>query len=152
LIGSDIRAMPGVAVAADFRALPYADATFDVVVLDPPYVHTGPGHHYLDHRYGNTATTPTHSHKDIVALYAAGMAEAHGVLKRGGILMVKTMDEIESGKQHRTHIEIKDIAAQLHFKDRDFMLLVPPPIKTRRWRVQHHAHKSHSYLWIFERQ
>jgi hypothetical protein len=136
LIGSDIRRLPNIAVVADLRALPFAADSFDTVVLDPPYVHTGPGHHYLDHRYGNTATTPVHSHADIVALYAAGMREARHVLKIGGILMVKCADEIESGRQRWTHIEIHAIAREQGYRDRDLLVLVPPPIKTKRWRVQ----------------
>jgi hypothetical protein len=152
LVGSDIQVMPGVGVVADFRRLPFADGTFDVVTLDPPYRHTGPGHDYLDHRYGGSSTTPTHTHKDIVALYAAGIAEGKRVLRRRGVLMVKVMDEIESGRQRRTEIEVWTIATGMGLVDLDKLVLVPPPIKTRRWSRQVHAHKAHSCLWVFERR
>jgi hypothetical protein len=151
LIGSDKRIMPGVSLVADIRqGLPYADSSFDVFVLDPPYVHTGPNGHYLDHRYGGAATTANHSHADIIDLYRKGMVEARRVLRRGGTLWVKTQDEIESGRQRRSLIEVYNIAVELGFKDRDLFLLVPPPIKTKRWRKQYHARKTHSYLWVFE--
>jgi hypothetical protein len=40
----------------DFRDTPYRDATFDIAVLDPPYIHS-PGEHQTDSRYQNAATT-----------------------------------------------------------------------------------------------
>ncbi len=40
LLPSDINPEAGVTVA-DFRTLPYAPESIDVVVLDPPYVHGG---------------------------------------------------------------------------------------------------------------
>jgi hypothetical protein len=153
LIGSDKRIMPGISLVADIRqGLPYADSSIDVFVLDPPYVHTGPNGHYLDHRYGGAATTANHSHADILDLYGKGMVEARRVLRRGGYLWVKTQDEIESGRQQWTHIEIYEIAKELGFKRRDLFVLVPRPIKTKRWRKQHHARKTHSYLWVFEQR
>src|SRR5215831_5546749 len=58
VIGSDIRAPrevgAGVALQSDFRQLPYADASIDVVVLDPPYQHCG--HYFNSHRYGVALT------------------------------------------------------------------------------------------------
>jgi hypothetical protein len=152
VIGSDLRSTPGVRVVADFRHLPYANASIDVETLDPPYVHTGPNGHYLDDRYGGAATTANFSHAQIIELYRDGMREARRVLRRGGKLWVKVGDEIQSGRQQRTHIEIYMIAMQLGFKDRDLFVLVPSPIKTKRWRTQHHARKAHSYLWVFEQR
>jgi N6-adenosine-specific RNA methylase IME4 len=153
VIGSDLREMPGASLVADCRRLPYADASIDVETLDLPYVHTGPNGHYLDDRYGGAATTPNFSHAQIIELYRDGMLEARRVLRPGGQLWVKTQDEIESGRQRRSHIEIYNIAMQLGFKDLDlFVLFQSSPIKTDRWRTQHHARKTHSYLWIFEQR
>jgi hypothetical protein len=96
-------------------------------------------------------TTSGFSHRDIIELYRQGMSEAVRVLRADGQLWVKTMDEIESGRQRRSHIEIHTIAGELGLRDRDLFVLTPPPIKTARWRRQHHAHKAHSFLWIFDR-
>jgi hypothetical protein len=74
------------------------------------------------------------------------------VLKRGGQLWVKCQDEIESGRQCRSQIEIHAIAKTLQLGDVDLVLLVPPPMKHRRWQRQQHARKTHSYLWVFERR
>jgi hypothetical protein len=41
-------------LVADFRQLPYADDSLDVVVLDPPYMHYG--HYINDCKYGNSVS------------------------------------------------------------------------------------------------
>jgi hypothetical protein len=153
LIGSDIRPMPGSSLVADFRHLPYADRSIDVAAFDPPYVHTGPNGFWSDEWYGNHITA-SHSHADIMQLYRQGMTEALRILKPGGTLWVKCKDEIESGQQRRSHIEIYQIATEeLGMRDRDKFVLVPPASSpARRWHRQQHAHKNHSYLWVFERR
>ena len=97
LIASDIRPLPGIAVQADFQALPYRDAAFDGLVLDPPYVHH-PATHHTTERY-NSGTTDGMDHDGILNLYRAGIAEAARVLKPDGILLIKCKDEVESGQQ-----------------------------------------------------
>jgi hypothetical protein len=83
----------------DFRCLPYAPGSLDVVVCDPPYIHN-PGIHRYDHQYQNSLTTGGMSHDDLLGLYQAGMQEAQRVLKPlGSQLWVKCKDEVSSGKQ-----------------------------------------------------
>lgn len=154
LVGSDIA--PHVAVGdvllADFRALPDADGSADVVVLDPPYIHN-PGKHQTDSRYNNAATTGGMSHNDIRALYGDGMAEAMRVLKPGGRLLVKGKDEIESGRQCWSHAELREDAEVLGFYSKDFFILVPTSrTSMNRWSTQKHARKVHSFLWVFEKK
>jgi hypothetical protein len=147
LIGSDIRDQAGVTLRADFRQLPYADASVSVVVLDPPYTHCG---HYLNnHRYGS-ALTDHLRHREIIDLYRAGMVEARRVLTPGGTLWVKCQDE-NDGKQNWTHCTLMDIAVQLGLRSQDLFVLAPRPAPTRRWQRQKHARKAHSYLWVFRK-
>ena len=49
----------------DLRNLPYKDNYFDVMVLDPPYMHT-PGKPRVDERYKNSLTTKKMYHTDIM--------------------------------------------------------------------------------------
>jgi hypothetical protein len=133
----------------DFRALPYADQSVDVVVLDPPYVHN-PGRHMTDGRYNNAATTGGMYHEDIVNLYRAGMVEAKRVLRQQGQLWVKCKDEVESSRQCWSHMEIHDIALELGYSAKDLFVLVPTSRTSfKRWSEQLHARKSHSFLWVF---
>jgi hypothetical protein len=100
----------------DFRQLPEADASVDVVVFDPPYIPQGgrdtstlpsSGAHqagdgnvrarggFLE-RYGLVDAPRTVTELD--ELMAGGMKEAARVLGRGGRLMVKCMDYVSSGR------------------------------------------------------
>jgi len=148
--GSDLMTVPE--RPYDFRSLPYLPESFDIVVLDPPYIHS-PGNHVTDSRYQNAATTKGMLHKDIRQLYIDGMREAARVAKSdGGQVWVKCKDQVQSGMQRWAHVEMLHDALSLGLIGRDLFVLIP---KSRtpggRWNVQHHARKVHSYLWVFER-
>lgn len=146
------RALRTIPLCADFRCLPYADACFDIVVLDPPYIHN-PGKHITDARYNNAATSKGMNHRDIMLkLYYPGMKEAARILKPGGQLWVKGKDEIESSLQRWSHRELYDLARSLgYFKAKDYAVLHTEPPRSERWDKQFHLRKNHSVLWIFER-
>lgn len=148
LLKSDIVTIPD--AAYDFRSLPYDDCTIDHVVLDPPYMHT-PGKPMVEERYQNAATTSKMYHADIIGLYTQGMLEARRVLNKGGHLWVKCQDEVQSGKQCWSHVELFNIATQAGFYGKDLFVLMSnnqPPIQ----HAQKHARKNHSYLWILEKR
>jgi hypothetical protein len=136
----------------DFRRLPYGDGSIDVVVLDPPYAHN-PGMHMTDKRYNNRATSRGMYHRDIIEeFYHKGIIEAARVLKVAGQLWIKCKDEVESGVQRWSHIEIYSLALSEGFFARDLFILVPTSkTSARRWTKQYHARKNHSYLWIMEK-
>jgi hypothetical protein len=133
----------------DFRKLPYGANSIDVVVLDPAYIHNT-GTHLMDDLYQNGATTPNATHADIIKLYRKGMIEAFRVLKAGGQMWIKIKDEIESGKQCFSHLEICDIAKIIGMSRKDMFVLVTSP-PANRWGAQIHARKNHSFLLIFEK-
>ena len=145
---SDLRTCP--TAKYDFRRLPYKSEMFHIVVFDPPYIHN-PGRLYCEGNYRNSETTGGLNHVGIMRLYGEGMKEGHRILKPGGLLLVKCMDEIESGRQRWTHIEIREIARRLNMVAQDLFILIrqhPPLIQ---WR-QKHARKNHSYMWVFEKR
>lgn len=149
LLATDIDPSRGVTVA-DFRQLPYADDSIDIVVLDPPYVHN-PGNHMTDTRYNNAATTKGMYHHDIMDLYEEGIKEARRVLRHTGQLWVKCKDEVEGGRQRWSHIELLCTAERYGFYGRDLFVLVPASgTAAGRWKRQLHARKNHSYLWVFD--
>ena len=135
----------------DFRRLPYRSETFDVHVFDPPYMHHPPARRYLDADYKNHETTKGFSHDDIIQLYRDGMAEGQRILKTGGLMLVKCKDEMEGGRQRRSHIEIHNIAvSNLGMKDQDLFIVTPKSLLVR-FRHIDHARKNHSYLWVFRK-
>lgn len=113
---SDINPQEPYVHKADFRKLPHAGGSMNVVVFDPPYMHGGATvKRSLSKCYGNK-TTKYASHEKILLLYADGMKEARRILKPDGTLWVKCQDEIESGKQRWSHMEIFQLACARNWK------------------------------------
>ena len=148
---------PGV-LAADFAALPYRDGSMDVVVLDPPHVHSpgrrnGHGYAATTTRYNSAATIAGAYHGDIMRLYRAGMAEAFRVLNpEGGQCWIKAKDQVQREVQCWALHELHKAAIELGFAVRDLFILTGSTVPDR-WpgRVQRHARKTHSYLLVAER-
>ncbi len=129
----------------DCRSLPYPDAAFDALVLDPPYMHGGATvKESINACYRNANT----SHESVVALYLGGILEARRVLKRQGILVVKCQAEIESAKQRLTHVELLSILPLIGFRIEDEFVLHASALPAMRHAHQYHARKNHSYLLV----
>lgn len=150
----------------DCRALPYADASMDCVVLDPPYMEglfrrnvshlAGKGsfsafreHYSSGLAYEQSDGVPKY-HDAVLDLYFRAGVEAHRVLKKNGVLIVKTQDEVSANKQHLTHVEIINFYEKLGFYTKDLFVTVrsnKPNVSTIKKQV--HARKNHSYFLIF---
>jgi hypothetical protein len=154
---------PGV----DCRALPYDDASFDALVLDPPYMEgffraakgqrAGSGTHVTFQDYyahdGTHESGPGEPkwHDVVFELYRRAGLEARRVLRPGGKLLVKTQDEVSSNTQRLTHIEIVTAFEAMGFYTKDLFILVrtnKPGVS--RMKKQEHARKNHSYFLVFE--
>jgi len=153
VVANDIDPQRG-AFSYDFRELPEEWAgRFDAVVLDPPYQHVGGVESMkdsMDKRYKNKARGRRGyaGSKAVHQLYIEGMVEARRVLKSGGILATKTMDQVESGKQVWDHIILLNVAKALGFVDEDLFVLVSKMTPTMRHKYQLHARKNHSYFLV----
>lgn len=151
VFGSDVITVPK--RPHNFTDLPYRDATFDIAVLDPPYIHS-PGKHQTDARYQNAATTKGMLWGDLRReLFIPGMKEAMRIVRpEGGQVWVKCKDQVQSGMQRWCHVELCHDALALGLWPRDlFILMATSRTSDTRWSVQHHARKPHSFLWVFER-
>lgn len=136
----------------DLTELPYEPCSIDHIVLDPPYMHNA-GTPMVDGRYQNSTTTGGEYHADIMSrLYAGGIVEARRVLKNRGKLWVKCQDEVQSGKQQWSHIEIYLIATSLGFYAKDLFVLNATSTTPVQVKKQQHARRNHSYLWILEKR
>ena len=131
----------------DFRSLPYEAGSIDVLVLDPPYMHGGATiKASINDCYQNRNTT----HESIIRLYAGGILEAAHVLRKKGRIIVKTQDEIESGKQRHSHIEIIQMLEMFGFIILDTFILVQDHPPAMREPYQKSARKNHSYAIVGE--
>jgi hypothetical protein len=132
----------------DFRWLPEADEAFDVAVFDPPYKLNGTPDDDVDERYGvDEKATIAERH----SLIEAGIAECVRVLRPNGLLMVKCMDQVSSG---RANWQADDVTAWCGAEglvkiDR-FGVLRPRP-QPMEGRTQRHAHGQPSFLLVFRK-
>lgn len=84
----------------DFRDLPEADGSIDVIAYDPPYVSVGgratTGTPEFHHRFGLTHAPK--SPQEMQRMIDDGLDELARVLRPGGLVLVKCADYVSSGK------------------------------------------------------
>lgn len=174
LHASDIALKPGVTAplgatlksGVDCRDLPYADASLDCLVLDPPYMEgmyrrsvdhmAGSGTHAAFRRaYATAAATESGPkwHDAVIDLYERACREAARALRPGGVLIVKCQDEVSANKQRLTHVELITGVESLGLYCKDLFVLVRPNSPgVSRLKAQVHARKNHSYFLVFEKR
>jgi len=144
------------ATGTDCRDLPYADASLDCVVFDPPYMHTPGGTAHVGHQNfegyykNNQATSDKKYHDAVLDLYFSAAKEARRVLKFGGVYIVKCQDEVCANQQRLTHVELINELQSYGFVTEDLFVLVrtgKPGVS--RLINQVHARKNHSYFIVF---
>lgn len=97
VVGVDLKSTG--TVVADNRALPFADNTFDIGVLDPPYKR-GIGNSRYTERYGVAPCTEPR----VTKLYFAALPELLRVCRLG--IIVKVQDSSDGHSFHGRHIAI----------------------------------------------
>jgi tRNA G10 N-methylase Trm11 len=133
----------------DFRELPYDFQSVDVLILDPPYAHGG---QTMKASINDCYCNQNGNHESVVKLYEDGLREGVRVLRKGGLALVKCQDEIESGKQRFTHVEVMHLLESLGFEVVDLFVLVQLSQPTMRLKYQKSARKNHSYLLVGRRR
>lgn len=147
----------------DCRNLPYADASMDAVVLDPPYMEglfradgrelAGAGTYAAFRQtYSNGQATnegPKY-HEAVLDLYFKAGREAYRVLVPNGVLIVKCQDEVSANTQRLTHVEIINEFEKIGCYTKDLFVVVRPnKPAVSRMKQQNHARKNHSYFIVF---
>ncbi len=157
----------------DSRALPYPDESFDVVVFDPPYMHTPGGtahnaHQNYEEYYANntnldnnitrqiwkeTNGNPPKYHEAVLDLYFRSAKEAFRILRQDGVYIVKCQDEVCANKQRLTHIEITIEFETMGFRTEDIFVVVRKnrPGVSRLKSRQYHARKNPSYFMVYRK-
>lgn len=148
----------------DCRSLPYADASVDALVLDPPYMEglfrrktghmAGSGSHaafrdsYSDGRAAEPGTAAPKYHDAVLDLYLKAGTEALRVLRNYGIFIVKCQDEVSANSQHLTHVELINAWSQDFYCKDIFVVVRPNRPGVTRLLNQEHARKNHSYFLV----
>lgn len=150
IVGADIVPKEGVSLLQDARQPALRDGACDVVVLDPPF--------------GNGSTTPRtrmqsgyelHSlrtPKEITHWYWDAMDAAFALLRPKGLLIVKCMDIVDSGKQRWITMAVMLRAMDHEAIDRFTMVPRNQPTLRHPDRPQQHARKWGSTFWVFRRK
>lgn len=145
----------------DCRDLPYADASLDCIVLDPPYAEgfyetankPSDDDYWIKDRYGGTTGEQSATYHDaVLEMYAAAGKEAHRVLRKDGVLIAKMQDEVSRNEQRLTHIEVTNLYEKMGFHTKDLFVVVRPDTPTvGRMYEQRRARKNHSYFLVYEK-
>jgi hypothetical protein len=100
--------------AWDFTDLPIRDASVDVVAFDPPYklngTPTAAADSDVDAAYGVTAYESIDARMKLIL---AGVAEARRVVRPGGLVLVKVMDQVAAKRLHWQTFEVYRYALPL---------------------------------------
>ena len=140
-------------VQADSTDLPLGDESISSLVFDPPFLtyvraaRGGNGNMVMAKRFAGYWR-----YDELESHYIGTINEAHRVLKKKGIMVIKCQDIIHNHKMHCTHVNVINWAAGM-FRLKDLFVL---PAKHRmpspnRKGVQKHARVFHSYFLVLER-
>lgn len=136
----------------DLRALPVADASVDVFVLDPPYRPTHGSKTFTSNGLAQAYQLGEESLdtiNDVLNLYRGGITEAWRTLRPGGRVMVKCQD-LSFG--HRLHMATLDVLRELIGMGFDmadqFILANASQLASPTWVEQERARRAHSVLWV----
>lgn len=132
----------------DFTALPYADASYDALVIDPPYMNGGADpQQSLNDCYKNPGAN---SYEAVYRLYIRGILEAHRVLRKGAVLIVKCQPCVADHVQKPIHSHLIAGLPPMGFRfDDEFVLHADAQPLMRHGSTQQHARKNHSYFLVF---
>lgn len=152
--GMDIDPANNPTVVGDNRDMPFEDASFDVVVYDPPHIPNQGQDRSKDFnvRFGLVLKSSKEQGYDLGFLYPPFVAEAYRVLRAEGILLCKIADYVHGHRYHWAHIDLIQAAKKVGFTACDCILKVRQgPIIDPRWKKAHHARRQHC-LWIIFRK
>ena len=139
-------------IKASSVSLPLEDNSVNNIMFDPPFLtyvkqgREGNGSMIMSNRYSGYW-----AYDELVDHYQKTMAEAHRVLKKNGVFVIKCQDIIHNHKMHCTHANVISWASPLKFRLKDMFILTAKhrlPAPNRKGQ-QKHARIFHSYFLVF---
>lgn len=136
---------------ADFGALPFEDATWDVVVFDPPHQTDG-GKDALGGKWATDYGTDAADMRgpNIEPIFAPFLLEARRVLAPGGIVLAKIADQIHASAYQAQHIAFINAARGFGLELIDLAIKVSAnrgSLVDPKWKRVCHLRQIHTY-WI----
>lgn len=142
-------------IEANSMFLPIDQCSIDSMMFDPPfltYIKKGREHEsVMGKRFSGYWR-----YDELEMHYRGTIFEAHRVLKKRGILVIKCQDIIHNHKMHCTHANIIKWSEGM-FRLKDLFILAAktrmpiPQTEGTKKKVQKHARIHHSYFMVMER-
>ena len=146
---------------ADFRAMPFADESFDVIVFDPPHLpvvmasdgaSTHPNVVRYRAQYGLTADADRGRSGDNVSeQFAPFLAEAARVLAANGIVICKLADLVHNHRYQWQQVDFVNAVRASGLTPCDMLVKRDPAggnLKSSKWKNVHHLKRVHSYFIV----
>jgi SAM-dependent methyltransferase len=154
VVGMDIDPRVEPDILADNTKMPCKDASFDVVVYDPPHIPNQGKDRSKDFndRFGLVLKSPVVTGYNFTHTFRPFLSEAYRVLRKEGVLFCKIADYVHGHRFQWAHVEIINAAIQVGFTPCDCIVKVRKgPITDPRWKKAHHARRQHCY-WLVLRK
>ena len=154
IVGMDIDPKHKPDVVGDNTDMPFDDASFDVVVYDPPHIPNQGKDRSKDFntRFGLTLKSPKEEGYSFAFMYPPFVKEAYRVLRPEGILLCKIADYVHGHRYQWAHIDLIQSASKVGFCPCDCIVKVRRgPIVDPRWKKAHHGRRQHCYWVIFRK-
>jgi len=144
-------------IRASSTSVPLPDEFVNSVMFDPPFMtyvragREGNGQMVMARRFGGYW-----KYSELAEHYQHTAKEAHRLLRKGGIFVVKCQDIVHNHKLHSTHMFMNQWCEGM-FRLRDLFVLTAknrmpiPQQKDTALKIQRHARIHHSYFMVFEK-
>lgn len=144
-------------VVADFRALPFADHSFDLLVFDPPHLPHAQDSKTTDidwvTRYGCNGHSAGRSGDNVSPLFLPFLQEAKRVLREGRLVFAKIADMVHNHRYQWQHLDFVLACREVGMTPCDVLIKRDPTsghLKSGQWKNMHHLRRCHTY-WIIVR-
>lgn len=148
-VASDISLMSGIDLVADALNPPFRESVFDAAVFDPPYFLLG-GEPRDYQKFYNVHLRTGKGREYVLSMYRRFLDAVPRVLRPGGLVVVKCMNQVESGKLWPiTYYVIRD-ALDRGYKLLDWLINVSKSARMRH-PYQCHSRRNYSDWLIFKK-
>jgi SAM-dependent methyltransferase len=154
VVGLDIDPRHHPAIVADNAKMPFRDASFDVVVYDPPHIPNQGRDKSKDFntRFGLVLRSSKENHYTFSHTFPPFVKEAHRVLGTEGLLLCKITDYVHHHRYQWAHIDFINAAREAGLMPCDCIVKIRKgPIIDPRWKNAHHSRRQHCYWLVFRK-
>ncbi len=154
VLGMDIDPHHHPSLVADNTAMPFRNASLDVVVYDPPHIPNQGKDRKKDFgvRFGLVAKSSKENKYTFTHTFPPFVREAFRLLKEEGVLFCKITDYVHHHRYQWAHIELINAAREVGFMPCGCIVKIRKgPIIDPKWKTAHHTRRQHCYWIVFRK-